>query len=74
MPGENLTRIEAEERAALVTVHDYDVVLDVTTGPEVFRSTTTVRFAAIVRGAQPQAAPSRIITSRPRRPIIERLR
>ncbi|GAA1057090.1 aminopeptidase N [Agromyces luteolus] len=46
MPGENLTRIEAEERAALVTVHDYDVRLDVTTGPEVFRSETTVRFAA----------------------------
>jgi aminopeptidase N len=46
VPGENLTRIEAEERAALVTVHDYDVVLDVTTGPDVFRSTTTVRFAA----------------------------
>ncbi len=46
MPGENLTRIEAEERAALVRVHDYDVVLDVTTGPEVFRSETTVRFSA----------------------------
>jgi len=46
VPGENLTRIEAEERAALVTVHDYDVVLDLTTGPETFRSTTTVRFAA----------------------------
>jgi aminopeptidase N len=46
VPGENLTRIEAEERAALVTVHDYDVVLDVTTGPDVFRSTTTVRFSA----------------------------
>ncbi|WP_281886359.1 aminopeptidase N [Agromyces rhizosphaerae] len=46
MPGENLTRIEAEERAALVTAHDYDVVLDLTTGPETFRSTTTVRFAA----------------------------
>ncbi|WP_448810237.1 aminopeptidase N [Agromyces bauzanensis] len=46
MPGENLTRLEAEERAALVTVHDYDVVLDVTTGPDVFRSRTTVRFAA----------------------------
>jgi aminopeptidase N len=46
VPGENLTRIEAEERAALVTVHDYDVVLDVTTGPEVFRSETTVRFSA----------------------------
>jgi len=46
VPGENLTRIEAEERATLVTVHDYDVVLDVTTGPDVFRSTTTVRFSA----------------------------
>ncbi|GAA1832104.1 aminopeptidase N [Agromyces salentinus] len=46
MPGENLTRSEAEERAALVTVHDYDVVLDVTVGPEVFTTTTTVRFDA----------------------------
>ncbi|GLU89857.1 aminopeptidase N [Agromyces sp. NBRC 114283] len=51
MPGENLTRLEAEERAALVQVHDYDVVLDVTTGPEVFRSTTTVRFQATTPGA-----------------------
>ncbi|MFK4728442.1 aminopeptidase N [Agromyces mediolanus] len=51
MPGENLTRLEAEERAALVQVHDYDVVLDVTTGPEVFRSTTTVRFGATTPGA-----------------------
>ncbi|MFD6053124.1 aminopeptidase N [Agromyces sp. NPDC060279] len=51
MPGENLTRLEAEERAALVQVHDYDVVLDVTTGPEVFRSTTTVRFDATTPGA-----------------------
>ncbi|MET4157910.1 aminopeptidase N [Agromyces sp. PvR057] len=48
MPGENLTRSEAEERAALVTVHDYDVVLDVTTGPEVFKTTTSVRFDATV--------------------------
>ncbi|GAA1505716.1 aminopeptidase N [Agromyces terreus] len=46
MPGENLTRSEAEERAALVTVHEYDVVLDVTVGPEVFKTTTTVRFDA----------------------------
>ena len=51
MPGENLTRIEAEERAALVTVHDYDVVLDVTKGPDVFASTTTVRFAASTPGS-----------------------
>ncbi len=50
LPGENLTRLEAEERAALVTVHAYDVVLDVTTGPEVFRSITRVRFSAS-RGA-----------------------
>ena len=46
MPGENLTRSEAEERAALVTVHDYDRVLDVTVGPELFTTTTTVRFDA----------------------------
>ena len=46
MPGENLTRIEAQERASLVRTHSYDVRLDLTTGPETFRSTTTVRFAA----------------------------
>ncbi|MDR6970333.1 aminopeptidase N [Leifsonia shinshuensis] len=46
MPGENLTRIEAQERASLVRTHSYDVRLDLTTGPETFRSTTTVRFSA----------------------------
>ncbi|HYI34170.1 MAG TPA: aminopeptidase N [Glaciibacter sp.] len=46
MPGENLTRVEAQERKALVSVHSYDVTLDLTTGPEIFRSTTTVSFAA----------------------------
>ncbi|WP_104135719.1 aminopeptidase N [Cryobacterium sp. Y62] len=46
MPGENLTRLEASERAALVTVASYNVVLDLTTGPTTFGSTTTVRFAA----------------------------
>jgi aminopeptidase N len=46
LPGENLTRIEAEERAALLTVESYDVVLDLTTGPETFRSITTVVFDA----------------------------
>ncbi|MBF4565233.1 aminopeptidase N [Plantibacter sp. MCCC 1A11337] len=44
MPGENLTRVEAQERRALVDTSSYEVVLDLTTGPEVFRSTTTVRF------------------------------
>jgi len=46
LPGENLTRVEAQERAALVSVHSYDVTLDLTTGPELFASTTTVKFAA----------------------------
>lgn len=46
MPGENLTRVEAQERASLVSTSSYDVVLDLTTGPETFLSTTTVRFAA----------------------------
>ena len=39
MPGENLTRIEAQERAALVAVQSYDVTLDLTTGPEIFEQT-----------------------------------
>ncbi|MHA7986779.1 aminopeptidase N [Rathayibacter sp. CAU 1779] len=46
MPGENLTRIEAAERRAIVDTHTYDVVLDLTTGDETFLSTTTVTFAA----------------------------
>lgn len=46
MPGENLTRIEARERKALVRVSDYEITLDLTTGPDVFRSTTVVRFSA----------------------------
>jgi aminopeptidase N len=46
LPGENLTRVEAQERAALIRTHSHDVVLDLTTGPETFRSTTTARFSA----------------------------
>jgi aminopeptidase N len=46
LPGENLTRVEAQERKALVSVHGYDVTLDLTTGAETFGSTTTVMFAA----------------------------
>ncbi|WP_306232784.1 aminopeptidase N [Agrococcus beijingensis] len=46
MPGENLTRAEAQERAALVDVDSYDIALDLTTGDETFRSTTTVKFRA----------------------------
>src|ERR1700712_3539489 len=46
VPGENLTRLEAQERAGLVSVQSYNVTLDLTQGPETFLSTTTVRFSA----------------------------
>ncbi|MEV7996726.1 aminopeptidase N [Streptomyces sp. NPDC086077] len=60
MPGENLTRDEARERAALLSVDGYDVSLDVRSalgeasgeGPRTFRSVTTIRF----RCAEPGAA------------------
>ncbi len=46
MPGENLTRTEAQERAGIVSVQTYDVELDLTRGAETFGSTTRVRFTA----------------------------
>ena len=49
MPGQNLTREEAAARADLVTVKNYDVVLDLSgaadPAQETFRSTTTVQFS-----------------------------
>ncbi|MFE1921825.1 aminopeptidase N [Streptomyces asoensis] len=52
MPGENLSRDEARERAALLSVDGYDVSLDIRSAvgdpagdePRTFRSVTTVRF------------------------------
>ncbi|MHA6694410.1 aminopeptidase N [Homoserinimonas sp. A520] len=46
MPGDNLTRIEAQERKAIVDVSNYDVTLDLTSGEETFLSTTVVTFTA----------------------------
>lgn len=46
MPGENLTRTEASERASLLAVDRYDVTLDLMTGNETFVSDTTVHFSA----------------------------
>jgi aminopeptidase N len=46
VPGENLTRVEAQERKALVDVQSYTITLDLTTGDEVFLSTTEVTFTA----------------------------
>ena len=46
MPGMNLTRAEARERANLISVESYDVSLDLTQGDKVFGSTTAVKFSA----------------------------
>jgi aminopeptidase N len=46
VPGENLTRLEAQERRAVVDTHSYEIDLDLTRGPEVFGSRTVVRFSA----------------------------
>ncbi|MCX5246044.1 aminopeptidase N [Streptomyces sp. NBC_00201] len=59
MPGENLTRDEARERAALLSVDGYDVSLDLRTavgdvaeeGRRTFRSVTTIRFRSNEPGA-----------------------
>ncbi|MPZ96449.1 MAG: aminopeptidase N [Propionibacteriales bacterium] len=44
MPGTNLTRDEARERARLLTVESYDVGLDLTAPDPTFPSTTVIRF------------------------------
>ncbi len=51
----NLTRDQAVERAALITVDSYQIALDITDGngapgERTFRSTTTVEFAALAGG------------------------
>jgi len=46
VPGENLTRIEAQERRAIVDTQSYEVVLDLMKGAEIFGSRTVVRFTA----------------------------
>jgi len=46
VPGENLTRIEAQERRAIVATHSYEVSLDLNRGDEIFGSRTVVRFSA----------------------------
>ncbi|MEC3994256.1 aminopeptidase N [Actinacidiphila sp. DG2A-62] len=62
MPGENLSREEARERAAILSVDRYDVALDVRSavgpaaagdgaGPRTFRSTTVIDFRCSRPGA-----------------------
>ncbi|MFF1419403.1 aminopeptidase N [Streptomyces sp. NPDC058280] len=58
MPGENLSRDEAGERAGLLSVDRYEIALDLRSavgeapdGPRTFRSLTTIRFRATEPGA-----------------------
>jgi aminopeptidase N len=46
MPGANLTRVEAQERSAVVANPHYAVELDLTVGPKNFISKTTITFDA----------------------------
>jgi len=52
VPGKNLTRDEARERAELLSVAAYHVALDLTTGPATFRTRSTITFTATVEGAR----------------------
>ena len=51
MPGMNLTRDEARERASHLTVSSYDVQLDLTSSEQTFRSETLARFSSSTPGA-----------------------
>ena len=51
MPGMNLTRVEASERARILAVDSYDIALDLTTGDRTFRSTTVLTFTCAEPGA-----------------------
>ncbi|MFG3657469.1 aminopeptidase N [Streptomyces sp. NPDC047706] len=54
MPGTNLTREEAQQRAKLLTVDSYEIELDLSGAQEgdTFRSVTTVRFDVAENGAE----------------------
>ncbi|WP_431878478.1 aminopeptidase N [Amycolatopsis sacchari] len=56
MPAPNLTRDQAKQRAELLDVESYDILLDLTDGnghpgERTFESTTTIRFASARAGA-----------------------
>jgi aminopeptidase N len=52
VPGTNLTREEAADRAALITLTRHDVDLDVTTGTETFSTRSTIHFTCSRPGAE----------------------
>src|SRR4051812_38682218 len=51
MPGINLTRDEAAERARILDVATYDISLDLTTSDTTFASTTVITFSCSEPGA-----------------------
>lgn len=51
LPGENLTRVEAIERAQKIEVESYLVHLDIDSDPETFGSDTTVSFSCSKPGS-----------------------
>ena len=50
MPGANISRIEAAERAAHLSVESYNITLDVTTGADTFYSKSEVNFSCTTPG------------------------
>ena len=52
MPGENLTRIEAQKRAATIATESYLVKLDVTKDAKTFDSDTTIVFSCEAPGSE----------------------
>lgn len=71
MPGENLSRDEAQKRAELLSVDGYEVALDLRSavgepegtggdgGPLTFRSLTTIRFRSARAAPRPSPTWSR---------------
>src|SRR5580658_1040348 len=55
MPTAEITRRETAERARLLRVHGYDVLLDLTRGDKVFRSTSVITFDCAEPGASSYA-------------------
>jgi aminopeptidase N len=51
MPIAEITRDETNERAALLHVESYHIELDLTGGPETFRSESVIRFDCARPGA-----------------------
>ncbi len=52
MPGENLTRQEAQARSAIIDVDSYIVEVNLTQDPKVFSYVSTVRFACSEEGQE----------------------